>query len=462
MTATHPIPQPAEMHRRILAIALPAICANLTTVLPGLVDTAFIGRTGDAGALGGVAIGASLCGFVLWAFSFLRMGTAGFTAQAYGAGDDGELQAVFRRSLVLAAFFGAVLLMLMVPINHLGMMFYGPSPLVSDYAGRYVTFRLFSAPFDLLLYVVLGWLLGTQHTVIAMALQLFLNLLNILLCMLFVLALRMGVDGAAIATALAQTVTALLGLAVAVSLQRRLPSRRPSWMVVLEPRRLVEVMAVNRDIFIRTFALMFVFTCFVRLGARFGDVTLAANHILFGMVAMIAQGLDGFAQAAETLTGQAIGARDIHGLRRATRFSAYWAGGLAILMSLILLPLGPHLLPLFSRSAEVLAMAQRFFPWVAAAPIIAVSCFQLDGIYIGATRGRDMRNGMLMATLAATAIELIAAPLFGNQGLWFALMSFFVLRAVPLALWYHRIPRLIALPAATRPVPTPDGSAIQP
>lgn len=447
MSPSHPIPAAPDMHRRILAIALPAICANLTTVLPGLVDTAFIGRTADAGSLGGVAIGTNLCGFVLWAFSFLRMGTAGFTAQAFGAGNDTELQAVFRRSLVLAVFFGILLLMLMVPINRLGILFYGPSPLVGDYAGRYVAFRLFSAPFDLMLYAVLGWLLGTQRTVIAMALQICLNLLNILLCTLFVLHLRMGIDGAAIATATAQTATALLALAVALRLQRQLPGRRPSWTIVLEPRRLMEMMAVNRDIFIRTFALMIVFTCFVRLGARFGDVTLAANHILFGLVAMIAQGLDGFAQAAETLTGQAIGARDAAGLRRATRLSAYWAAGLAILMSLLLLPLGPHLLTLFTQAPEVLAMAGRFFPWVAVTPILAVSCFQLDGIYIGATRGRDMRNGMLIATLAATAIELIAAPLFGNGGLWLALMSFFILRAVPLALWYHRIPGLIGGPS---------------
>ena len=458
MTAAHPLPQPPEMHRRILAIALPAICANLTAVLPGLVDTAFIGHTADAGSLGGVAIGANLCGFVLWAFSFLRMGTAGFTAQAFGAGDESELQAVFRRSLVLAAFFGIVLWMLMVPVNHLGVMFYGPSPLVGDYAGRYVTFRLFSAPFDLLLYVVLGWLLGTQRTVIAMALQIWLNLLNVLLCMLFVLHLRMGVDGAATATAIAQTVTALLGLGVVIRLQAQLPARRPSWTLVLEPRRLVEMMAVNRDIFIRTFALMFVFICFVRLGAHFGDVTLAANHILFGLVAMIAQGLDGFAQAAETLTGQAIGARDAAGLRRATRLSAYWAVGLAVVMSLVLIPLGPHLLGLFTATPDVLALAQRFFPWVAATPVIAVACYQLDGIYIGATRGRDMRNGMLIATLMATMIELIAAPLFGNGGLWFALLSFFVLRAVPLALWYHRIPRLIALPPQPAPAAVPEQS----
>ncbi|HEX9448072.1 MAG TPA: MATE family efflux transporter, partial [Dongiaceae bacterium] len=237
---------------------------------------------------------------------------------------------------------------------------------------------------------------------------------------------------------------ACLGVAVAIALQRQLPGRRPSLTAVIEPRRLIEVMAVNRDIFIRTFALMFVFTFFVRLGARFGDVTLAANHILFGIVAMIAQGLDGFAQAAETLTGQAIGARDAAGLRRATQLSAYWAGGLAVLMSLLLLAVGPLVLPLFSHAPEVLATARQYFPWVAVTPVIAVACFQLDGIYIGATRGRDMRNGMLIATLIATVIELIAAPLFGNHGLWFALMSFFLLRAVTLATWYHRIPRLLS------------------
>lgn len=461
MAAIRPLPQQPDMHRRILAIALPAICANLTMVLPGLVDTAFIGRTADAGSLGGVAIGANLCGFVLWAFSFLRMGTAGFTAQAFGARDESELQAVFRRSLVLAGFFGIVLWLLMVPINHLGIMFYGPSPLVGDYAGRYVTFRLFSAPFDLLLFVVLGWLLGTQRTVIAMALQIWLNLLNILLCLIFVSWLRMGVDGAASATAIAQTVTALIGLGVVVRLLAGLPTRRPSWTVVLEPRRLVEMMAVNRDIFIRTFALMFVFTCFVRLGAYFGDVTLAANHILFGLVAMIAQGLDGFAQAAETLTGQAVGARDAAGLRHATRLAAYWAAGLAVLMSLVLLPLGPHLLGLFTATPDVLAMALRFFPWVAAMPVIAVACYQLDGIYIGATRGRDMRNGMLIATLIATVIELIAAPLLGNGGLWLALASFFILRAIPLALWYRRIPRLIARPAGSHAEDRPAEPATQ-
>lgn len=446
MTAPQSISSTLKMHRRILAIAIPAICANLTTVLPGLVDTAFIGRTADASSLGGVAVGTSLCGLVLWAFGFLRMGTAGFTAQAFGADDRLELQCVFRRSLILAIFFGVVLLMLIVPIDRLGLMFYGPSQVVADYASRYITLRLFSTPFEFALYVVLGWLLGTQRTVIAMALQIFLNLLNIALCALFVLEMQMNVDGAAIATALAQIITACLGLALAFNLQRRLSMKRPSWTIVLEPRRLIEVMSVNRDIFIRTLMLLFIFTCFVRLSARFGDVTLAANHILLGFVSMIAQGLDGFAQAAETLTGQAIGARNLTSLRRATYLSAYWAAGLAILMSLLLMPFGPLLLPLFARSSEVIETAQRFFFWVALTPVIAVSCYQLDGIYIGATQGRDMRNGMLIAMLMAILIGLIATWLFDNHGLWFTLMSFFILRATFLALWYHRIPARLGGP----------------
>jgi MATE family multidrug resistance protein len=290
-----------------------------------------------------------------------------------------------------------------------------------------------------------------QRVVIAMALQIFLNLLNIALCALFVIALKMNVDGAALATAIAEVVTASLAIAASFNLQRGLSIRRLSWAVVLEPKRLIEVMAVNRDIFIRTFALMIVFICFVRLGAGFGDVTLAANHILFGFVAMIAQGLDGFAQAAETLTGQAIGASDITGLRRAIRLSAGWAAGLAGLMSLALMAFGTALLPLFARTPEIVETARHFFPWIVATPIVAVACYQLDGIYIGATRGRDMRNGMLIATLIATLIELIAAPLMGNHGLWLALMSFFVLRAVPLAVWYRRIPRQLTISMGAMP-----------
>ncbi len=444
------------MHRRILAIALPAICANLTMVLPGLVDTAFIGHLGIAAALGGVSIGSTLCGFVLWAFSFLRLGTAGFTAQAYGARDATELRAGFLRSLVLAIGFGLLLLLLMVPLGHLGLLFYGPSAAVADYARRYYHLRLLSAPFDLTLYVVLGWLLGTQRVIIAMALQILLNLLNVALCWLFVIRLGMTVEGAGLATALSQATTASLGLVTVFAILRRTGFRSRSGERpdkerldkipldkerLFEPAKLIRIMAVNRDIFIRTFALMFVFTYFVRLGAKFGDVTLAANHILFGFLSAIAQGLDGFAQAAETLTGQAIGARDPARLKLATRLAGIWAFGLALLMSVGLLLAGPALLPLFTPAGEVLETAARYFPWIAMAPIFAVACFLLDGIYIGATRGTELRNGMLIAAVLAIGIEMLLAPHFGNHGLWLALMCLFVLRAAALLLWYPRIPR---------------------
>ncbi len=435
----------ARLHGAVLAIAVPAICANFTMVLPGLVDTAFIGRLGIAAALGGVSIGSTLCGFVLWAFSFLRMGTAGFTAQAYGARDNAELRACFLRSLILAILFGTVLLSLMVPLGKLGLLFFAPGPAVADYARRYYHFRLFSAPFDLLLFVVLGWLLGTQRAVLAMALQVLLNLLNVALCWLFVIRLQMNVDGAGLATALSQTVTACLGLIIVFAILRRTGFREKSETRLFDAAKLIRIMSVNRDIFIRTFALLAVFGYFVRLGAQFGDVTLAANHILFGFLSAIAQGLDGFAQAAETLVGQAIGARDPVRLRAVTRLSSLWAGGLALLMSLVLLLAGPPLLPVFTNEAEVLATATRYFPWIALMPVVAVACYQLDGIYIGATRGRELRNGMLIATIIAIAIEAVLAPLYGNHGLWFALICLFVLRAATLLAWYPRIPRQLAL-----------------
>ncbi|MET1028498.1 MAG: MATE family efflux transporter [Dongiaceae bacterium] len=439
----------ARMHGAILAIALPAICANFTMVLPGLVDTAFIGQLGIAAALGGVSIGSTLCGFVLWAFSFLRMGTAGFTAQAYGARDNAELRACFLRSLLLAILFGILLLILMVPLGKLGLLFFAPGPAVADYARRYYHFRLFSAPFDLMLFVVLGWLLGTQRAVLAMMLQILLNLLNVALCWLFVIRLQMNVVGAGLATALSQTVTACIGLVIVFAILRRTGFREKSATRLFDAAKLIRIMSVNRDIFIRTFALLAVFSYFVRLGAQFGDVTLAANHILFGFLSAIAQGLDGFAQSAETLTGQAIGARDPLRLRAVTRLSSLWAGGLAVLMSLALWLAGPALLPIFTNEADVLATAAQYFPWIALTPVAAVACYQLDGIYIGATRGRELRNGMLIATIVALGAEALLAPLYGNHGLWFALICLFLLRAATLLAWYPRIPRQLALSLAT-------------
>lgn len=434
---------PGFKHSRILALAIPAIIANFTAVLPNLVDTALVGQTGDAVALGGISVGASLAGFVLWAFAFLRLGTSGFTAQAFGAEDGDEIKATLNRALALAWIFGFVILLVMVPLAFVAVPLFGSSEAVADLAARYFHYRLFSAPFDLTNYVILGWLLGLQRVGRALALQVLLNGLNVVLCYILVFQFHLGVDGAAIATAIAQAVTAVVGLVVARRLLRIVPLSDDSGSLV-DLDKLFDLVSVNFDLFLRTLAIMFIMAYFVGLGARMGDAMLAANQVLFVLLATIAQTLDGFAQSAETLTGQAIGARNRRQLSWAVWGSLFWAVIMALVLSALIHQFGPAIIGFFSSDSGVIEHATPYLPWLAATPLVAVWCYILDGVFIGATRGREMRNGMITAAFGAIVAQYFLIPAFGNHGLWASLMLFFVLRGLTLYLWYPRIPRALA------------------
>ncbi len=431
------------VHRRILAVALPAILANLTSVFPAIVDTAWVGTTGTRIDLGGIALGTTITGFILWAFSFLRVGTAGFAAQAFGARDESEQRSTLLRALGLAVIFGFALTLLMVPLGMLAFAIFDTGSEALDVAGRYYHIRMFAAPFDLILYVVIGWLLGRQRVRDMVAIQVFLNLLNIALCYLFVVVMGKGVDGAASATAIAIGITCAIGLA-AVRKQFRLLAPRSAESRLIESEKLLGLMAVNRDIFLRTLVLMIFLAYLVRLGAQMGDTILAANHILFGFVSIIAQGLDGFAQATETLTGQAIGARDRRRLGRVVWAGSFWCLLFALAIGAALYEWGQRLLPYFSHDVDVLKTSRDHFLWIAGTPLVAIWCFQLDGIYFGATRGAEIRNGMILAAFLGLGASLALPPFFGNHGIWAALYVFYVMRALPLMLWYRRIPRALA------------------
>lgn len=432
-----------SLNRRIWSIALPAIMANMTTVLPGLCDTAFIGRSGDAVEQAGVALGTAFTALVLWAFGFLRMGTTGITAQAKGARDVREMREALTWSLVLAGGIGLALILAAVPLAAFVLPLYGGPAQVQDYAAQYFHLRLFAAPFDLLLYAMMGWLIGMQRARVMFALQLVLNGLNILLCFLFVVHFDYGVMGVAGATALAQGATAIVGFVWTRGIARKLgPVLTRGTTFAFE--MLGRLARINRDIFIRTLALMLVFNYFVHLSARQEEVTLAANQILISFLGLIANALDGFAQSAETLVGEAIGTKDRRRLSAALWANLAWSLGLAALLALLLWPAGHFLLPHFSANAEVVAAAERVFPWVIVAPLVSVWCFLLDGVFIGATRGRELRDGMLISA-ALGLIALQCAFWFdGNAGLWAALTLFFGIRALPLAIWYRRIPAALA------------------
>ena len=431
------------VHRRVLAVAVPAILANLTSVLPAVVDTAWIGTTGTKLDLGGIALGTTITGFILWAFSFLRIGTAGLAAQAYGARDESEQRSILLRAIGLAAIFGFALILLMVPLGMLGFAIFNRGSDALDIAKRYYHIRMFAAPFDLILYAVIGWLLGRQRIREMVALQVFLNLLNIALCYALVVLMGLGVDGAASATAISVGITCAASL-VLVRKQFRIFAPRGAESRLIESEKLLGLMAVNRDIFLRTFVLMAFLAYLVRVGAGMGDTILAANHILFGFISIIAQGLDGFAQATETLTGQAIGARNRRRLSRVVRAGSFWGLVFAILVGIALHQWGPALLPWFTNDPDVLQTARDQFPWIAAAPLVSIWCFQLDGIYFGATRGAEIRNGMAIAAVFGLAASLALPPFWGSHGIWAALYVFYVMRALPLVFWYRRIPRALA------------------
>jgi MATE family multidrug resistance protein len=425
-------------HRRLLALAVPIVLANLTQPILSGVDTAVAGHLPGPAALGGVALGGLFFNFVLWGFGFLRMGTTGFVAQAQGARDWTGLRAILLRALLLAAGIGAVLLLLRTPLINLALDLLGGSAAVRGNATAYCQARIWSAPATLGNYVVLGYLLGRQRMRLGLLLQVVINLVNMALALLFVFGFGWGVAGIGAATAGADWAGLGLGLVLLWRLrQPDLPAAR--WREVLERQALFRLLLVNGDIFIRTLCLVASFGWFAHLGAGLGDTILAANALLLNFQTFMAFGLDGFAQAAEALVGAAIGARDAPGLRRAIRLSIGWAFGCAAVFSLFYLLFGPAVIALLTDQPGIRATAAIYLPWAVLSPLISVWSFQLDGVFIGATRTRALRDSVALSAAGFLAATLVLQPAFGNHGLWASLMILMILRGATLGRWLGRI-----------------------
>ncbi len=433
-------------HRRVWALAGPIMLSNLSTPLLGAVDTAVVGRLPDAAYIGGVAVGAIVFNFLYWGFGFLRMGTTGFTAQAFGAGDTDELRATLARPLILATGLGLMLIVLQAPIGWLAFSLMDASAEVEGFARAYFDIRIWSAPAALTNYALLGWLLGTQRTRAMLLLQVTLNGINIVLDIVFVVGLGWGIEGVALASVIAEFIAVALGLAIVA---RALRQAGGGWdrARLIRRDRLVALFRVNVDIFLRTLALIFAFAYFTAKGAVLGDVTLAANAILMHLQVFMAYGLDGFAHAAEILTGGAVGARSRAAFPQAVWVSTVWALGLAVVMAAVYGLAGPAIIRLFTVLPEVRAVAVDFLPWVVVSPLVSVWSFLLDGIFIGATRTGAMRNAMALSVLAYLAACALLIPALGNDGLWLAFLIFMAARAVSLAAAYPRLERAVTAPA---------------
>jgi len=410
---------------QVFAIAGPAMLANLTTPLIGIVSTTAIGRLGDAALLGGVAMASVIFDCMFWLFGFLRMSTLAFTAQSLGAGEMGELRSLLARGLVVAAAFGAGLILLQLPLASVVLEAMGGSTRVTEAARTYFAIRIWSAPLVLANYVVLGWLIGLARAVLALALQVVVNLVNMALTLVLVLGLDAGIAGAAIAAVVAEATGLLLGILVARHLlRRRLAMPRA---LLFDRARLMRMFSVNRDIMIRTAALITAFLFFTAQGARSGDVTLASNSVLNNFLLISAFFLDGLANAAQQLCGQAFGARDRHAFSAAARLVVAWGFAFAIAVAAAFAAFGAHFIDIMTAAEEVRGMAREYLIFVIVSPLLAVFAFAFDGIYIGATWARDMRNLMLLSLLIFLTAWLVLRS-FGNAGLWGALLAHYAAR----------------------------------
>ncbi len=425
--------------KHLWRLALPMILSNITVPLLGLVDTAVIGHLDSPVYLGGVAVGTTATSFLFMLLLFLRMSTTGLTAQAFGAGDKPALARALMQPLAIAVIAGIAFILLRGPLSALAAQVVGGSPAVLEQAQRFIAIRWLSAPASLANLVILGWLLGVQYARAPVILLIVGNLVNILLDLWFVIGLGWGVTGAAAATAIAETVSLLVGLVLVWHVLRL---RQISFAHLKEGLKgdVRRLLRLNRDIMLRSLLLQLCFASITILGARMGSEIVAVNAVLLMFLTFTAYALDGFAYAVEAVSGEAFGARDNSKLRRVWLAACRQAGLVALLFALGYAQWGREIVAMLTSLPQLQALANHYLPWQMLLPVVGVWCYLLDGMFIGATRGREMRNSMALAALGF-GLTLLTVPLLGNHGLWLAISVFLLLRGLTLGWVWHRYQR---------------------
>jgi MATE family multidrug resistance protein len=440
---THPAPASTGdiTYARVATIALPVVLSNAMVPLQGAIDTAIIGHLGAASYLAAVALGATVIHFVFAIFNFLQMGVSGLTAQALGADDRRRVMNTLVRAGLIAVAIAALLILAKQPVRAGALSLFEGSDAAVAMAGAYVDIRLWGAPAELMNYALMGWFAGQGLTRRLFEMQLVTSLVNIALNLIFVMVLGWGVEGVALGTVLA----AFTGMSFGLWRMRQRagqiapPDWRFDWARILDRSELAQVMALNRDIMIRTLMLAGGFAWLTRLSSVQGDLVLAANGILLQFFAVSSHALDGFALAAEALVGQAHGAGSRARLRRAVIVTTISAVALAAVMTLALSGFAGPIIRLFTNVAEVRAVAGEYVIWASLLPLVSVMAFQFDGIFIGATEGGMMRNAMIVATGVFVPLGHFLTEGNGNHGLWLALWVWMLLRAGTLAVCYPRL-----------------------
>ncbi len=417
-------------------LALPMIFSNITVPLLGLVDTAVIGHLDSPVYLGGVAIGATATSFLFMLLLFLRMSTTGMTAQAFGAKDASGLARALAQPFLLALAAGLAIVILRTPLINLALHVVGGNEAVLHQARRFLEIRWLSAPASLLNLVLLGWLLGVQYARAPVILLIIGNVLNITLDLWLVVGLHMNVQGAALATVAAEYVTLLVGLGMVWRVMR-LRNIDPGLLLTCWRGNFRRLLALNRDIMLRSLLLQICFASITIFGARLGAETVAVNALLMTLLTFTAYALDGFAYAVEAHSGEAYGARQAGQLREVWQAACRQAGCVAVIFAAVYAIVGPSIIGLLTSLPALRELAGHYLAWQVVLPLVGVWCYLLDGMFVGATRGAEMRNSMAAAALGF-GLTLLTLPWLGNHGLWLALAVFLSLRGLTLWLIWRR------------------------
>lgn len=425
------------MNKRILLLAVPNIISNITVPLLSSVDTAVIGHLESPIYLGAIALGSMIFNFVYWGFGFLRMGTTGLTAQAFGSKNFTEVSSIMYRSVFIALAAGVILMILQFPISEFSFYLVDGSKDVEKLALSYFNIRIYAAPATLILYSLHGWFLGIQNAKYPLYIALTVNILNIILNLLFVLQFGMKVDGVALGTVLSQYCGVLLAVYLIVFRVKKY-NNSFNLSIILAKEKVLKFFQVNIDIFFRTLLLIFTISFFTAKSAEINDEILAANFILMQLWLIIAYGVDGFAFAAESLVGKYFGANDNIHLRKTIKYSFSWGISLGILLSLIYFLFGQKILSIYTSQENVINAALVFLPWVIISPIINSISFIWDGIFLGATATRQMLYSMIISTLLFfLPIYYLTSESLGNHSIWFSLTAFMIVRGITLSLQYR-------------------------
>jgi len=414
------------LNKRILNLAIPNMISNITVPLLSMVDISLVGHleTNSKLHIGAISLGTMIFNFIYWGFSFLRMGTSGFTAQAYGKRDHRESMLTLSRAVAVAIGGALLLILLQGPIARLGFTLLDGSPEVEGLARQYYFIRIWAAPATIGLYALTGWFIGMQNARIPMALAIVVNVLNIGFNVLLINYFDMASDGVALGTVIAQYCGIIIGVILFLRYHRHL-LKHWSYKAMVELKALKLFFSVNKDIFIRTICLIFVMSFFTAQSARIGNTVLAVNSVLLQFFMFFSFVMDGFAYAAEALTGRFIGEQSRTRLKKVTALLFRWGTGFALLFTSAYVILGDQLLLLLTDNKDVLQASNEFIYWVWSIPLLTFAAFLWDGIFIGATASRSMRNAMLISTLFIflPGYYILIGPL-NNQGLWLAFMLF--------------------------------------